>query len=437
MFGHRHNRSSVKEDAVIGYVGVLNGDGSTSHIREVEEYEKDAYQLALQFYEAPNHKKRPLALIPKVRASLRTMYGGKTKFSKGSCEFQAITEYVRNIFGIALSSEDSEWFQEHPLVEAAGTPMSDTLRVAQELITPYHLRISRVRALPGVSLPGQLAQWPQVLGINPFGMMDSSTGNRAFAAYAQISLAEADALFRFEFSEEPLQPCVVCGVTALDGKGYPGGHASYTAPRGRHPGVLHVLQFQMEREDRVVWQQEPVFPKAEAQAEEKEDEGSVDAESVSIYMSQAPTGEQFNELTGWGKTFGKGTQKDDKASKAVVTTRAIALPSKKGECFVCERQDQILAAPHICTGCWARTWDRYRCTGCSVRFENRSPISQGIRKDDESFKIIGACPQCGRVFGLSVSLSDALTSIVKNAYFGKRPSVDDRAIVRMLLRQDS
>lgn len=482
-----YNEKTVK--ATIGWVGVLNPDGTQAHVRAVEGWEKDAFDAALSFYKAPNKKKLPFALIPKSHASLRGTSSTDWPKAKGACEFHAIKSYVLNLFGISLSSEDDKWFQAHPLVEEAGTPMSDTLRVAQELIAPYHLKISRVRALPGVNLPGQLSEWPQVLGINPFGMMDGSTSNREFSASTGLPLSEVDQLFKFEYSEERLNPCVVCGVTSLSGKGYPGGHAEYAAPRSVHSSALHVLQFQMEREERVVWQREPVFP--EAVAVETAEDKVVSVEFLSLYLSKAPSGEQFstlcssrsrgtggygfeyfNELSRSGVEYANdsGVEEDSttwlgrmrtrigsKESKAAAKTAQtqktrLLLPGDKtkaieatvstflfphqptGECFVCEQKSRLLSASHVCTECWSMLWSPYRCNQCPTEFSRQAPTDTGVQKSGDLFKVTGSCPKCARVFGLQVSPSDVMSTVIKNAYFGKRPSTDDRAIVSMIRR---
>lgn len=180
------------------------------------------------------------------------------------CLYTAVEEYVEKMLGIRFTYEDREFFEQHLLATSDGVPLPDTLRVAQELIDPYGLRISRVRLAPGMPPRGDLAQWRSILGINPIALGDRQTSN------AEYQLQVKDTTdYAFEHSATALFPSVACGstsdVTVVSGSG--GGHALYVPPRRRANGAI--LSFQIDRNYAVGWKRYPVFPAiADAKGEE-------------------------------------------------------------------------------------------------------------------------------------------------------------------------
>lgn len=161
--------------------------------------------------------------------------GGKHQRKPLMCGFNATEDYLQAIHGVKLHHADKTWYEDHPLTVPDGLPMGATLRVIQELVEPYGMRISRVRVIPGTSIPQAVAVWQKTLGVNPLALADRSTTNREFAEMAGMDLREADEAFRFEFGSEPLRPSIMCASglqsTTTTATGWMGGHASYLSPR--------------------------------------------------------------------------------------------------------------------------------------------------------------------------------------------------------------
>ena len=178
-----------------------------------------------------------------------------------ACLYTAVEQYCKSILGVSFESEDRTFFDNHPLTQEDGVPFPDTLRVAQELIEPYGLRISRVQVKPNYGVRGDLIKWQRVLGCNPLGMGDRMTSNQQFIERFKLEGKEDPQAYRFEYSETALFPSVGCG-TLLGGsdKGITGltnGHAVYIPPRRRANGAL--LSFQIDRAALVPWKSPPVF----------------------------------------------------------------------------------------------------------------------------------------------------------------------------------
>jgi hypothetical protein len=472
----------VTSSHLCGVAGVLRADGQLTNLRDVETFERDLFATLGTCYGLAQMKDgTPLVLIPEAQARF-TGAADSSRFSKGSCEFQAIKAYVQNLFGITLSSEDADWFQRHPLVEAEGTPMAHTLTVAQQLVLPYDLRISRVRVMQNVSLPGELAEWPHVLGVNPFGMANGFTSNVDFAQETGLPLAEVMRLFRFEFSEVPLTPAVVCGIHAFDGHGKHG-HASYVAPRGVRPNTLHVVQFQLDRSVHVSWLREPDLQEPQLEVEQYAHQ----TERLSLYFSLGPdkveiykklptktvpseslwdsdkrfesygdkgmygaSGEgTFDDMGGWtGYTYGgagEGTPGDVRPARA----KAKAKKGKVGtflqqvmphglrdrECYACGTVDHDgpLAAPHVCLGCWNSLWDGYQCNypGCTSVFRTDPPVFERVYADGKRRYIHGSCFRCKKLYSLEVGPDKPLTEMIRDAVHGQRASRKDQQIAQL------
>lgn len=148
------------------------------------------------------------------------------------CGFHATKSYMNAMFGMSLDLDDEKFYETHPAVKPNGLPAAETLRVIQELIDPYGLRVSRVRLTPGVSVPPELLLWFNHLGVNPLALSDRITSNAEFAEASGMDLGEVDKMFRLDFGEKPLKPGIIC-TSGNVGTGYGtvGGHAQYGGPR--------------------------------------------------------------------------------------------------------------------------------------------------------------------------------------------------------------
>ena len=93
------------------------------------------------------------------------------------CGLQATRDYLEAILGVKLSKEDKSFYEDHPLLEEDGLPTASTLRVVQEMVDPYGLRISRVRVQQGLHLTGDLKLWRKILGVNPMALTDKDSTN--------------------------------------------------------------------------------------------------------------------------------------------------------------------------------------------------------------------------------------------------------------------
>jgi hypothetical protein len=207
--------------------------------------------------------------VPKVwDTALGVLRPGKKNPLK--CNYHAVRNYLGSLFGVVLSTDDEEFFENHPCVQQDGVPMQDTLRVIQELVDPYGFRISRVQMAPGVSVAGDLIQWRRILGVNPAALADKGTTNADWRRQVPEDVAE----YNFEYSEIPLRPSITCAVMA-DPKGQnvttglSHGHASYTAPRGKITKDSVMLSVQLQRKEMVKWNAEPKYAEVGAGVEQE------------------------------------------------------------------------------------------------------------------------------------------------------------------------
>src|SRR6266850_3992552 len=115
-----------------------------------------------------------------------------------SCLYTTTKRLLRNMWGLELDRDDETFFDEHPLATVAGVGLPNTLRVVQELIDPYNFRVSRVHLMPGTPIPGDLAQWVDVLGMNPIAIGDHATSNEMFAQLTGQDPAVVDKTYKME-----------------------------------------------------------------------------------------------------------------------------------------------------------------------------------------------------------------------------------------------
>ena len=178
-------------------------------------------------------------------------------FKPSMCGWHATQDFCQNILGIKLDRHDEKYYESHPLLQSEGLPMADTLRVIQETISPYELRIIRVRMMPGVSLAQPLRDWQQILGCNPIALGDRTTTNAEFAEMAGVSYGDVSKEFAFEFGEDMLRPALAFQAPRFKadvgiGGVIIGGHALYVGPRSPIPEGL-VMSLQIGRTVNFPW----------------------------------------------------------------------------------------------------------------------------------------------------------------------------------------
>lgn len=156
-----------------------------------------------------------------------------------ACVFTATDDYMRARWGRSLHSTDRDWLAEHPLSTDNGVPQEYMVTCVHAMLEPYGMGVSKVRLRRGTLAAGEpLQQFMLALGVNPFAMIDRETSNKQAAEKLGMTEAEADALWRFEFHDEPLPGCTIIAERGWsDGKGVStgsfGGHARYLAPRAK------------------------------------------------------------------------------------------------------------------------------------------------------------------------------------------------------------
>jgi len=167
-----------------------------------------------------------------------TFHYGKPKFNQ--CVYTASSDYIQARWGRRLDTSDCDWLAEHPLATDDGVPHGYTATCVHELVLPYGMGVDRMRLRKDTSVLGDhMLGWMTSLGCNPFGMVDRSTTNAQAAERLQMPLAEADALWRFEFHDTALPGSIIGekGWGGSVGKGVSvgnfGGHSRYLAPRAQ------------------------------------------------------------------------------------------------------------------------------------------------------------------------------------------------------------
>ncbi len=238
------------------------------------------------------------------------------------CLLVATDGYMSRVLGIGLDRFDREFFNRHGLVRPEGVPEQSTFRVVQELVEPYGLRISRVRVCKDSHVRGDMLQWQNILRVNPLGLSDQRLSNAEFAEVTGQPLGTVDTDFRFEYSDEPMRPAIMCSADGQE-------HAEYRGPRG--PSKSDAMQIRVDRG--VVWHKEPVFPEVAV----KEDVRRILLSSIEL-----PN----------GKTL-FGTDK-----KICSLCHSIVLQYKAGTC---------------CWACWITFVKFWSCRQCGISFGKSIP----------------------------------------------------------------
>lgn len=308
------------------------------------------------------------------------------------CLYTAISEYCESLLGVKLNDDDKKFFKQHPLAEKDGIPFPDTLRVAQELIEPYGLRVSRVQTRPNFGVKGDLLQWRKVLGCNPLAYADRMTSNVEFAKKLGLEGKEDLSKYRFEYTDTALYPAICCGEISggyeSGATGYSNGHAIYLPPRRRVSGAM--LSFQIDHARNVPWKAAPEFPTLAAG----------EAKTVLCW-----------DLDEWWKSH--RPKKDYSSSNnggGIVhaiseTFKGFTGKAKKPKCFMCHRHDSnrkhTYEYPGICDECWNLFISEHYCavTACQDAASASSvPHFTLEAYHQASDKIYVRCNGCKKVY---------------------------------------
>jgi hypothetical protein len=186
-----------------------------------------------------------------------------------ACVFTAANDYLQARWGRKMDHSDQRWLALHPYATDGGVPQEYTATCVHQLVAPYGMVVSRVRLRRGSLVLGDsVMAWLNSLGCNPFAMADRSTTNAEAAAKMGITPAEADALWRVEFHDDPLPGSIIgergwsnqasSSTTGSVVTGNFGGHARYLAPRGRAGDWF--ISVQLAPDDRVEYLVPPPDP---------------------------------------------------------------------------------------------------------------------------------------------------------------------------------
>lgn len=322
-----------------------------------------------------------------------------------SCLFQATKQLVANINGVQLDKDDEDFFDVHPLATESGVGLHHTVRVMQELIEPYNLKVSHIRIMPGIAPKGDLLQWVDVLGMNPLALGDNVTTNEEFAKITGMSLEEATARYHMEYSTEFMRPAVLCAVSGYD-KGNTLGHAEYVGPRGKRPGKEPWLQVQVGRE--VQWAKPPVFGEVEDLA----------GKELSLWNSLGPNGKPMSDWPSKAYVSPHAHQRPDSLVGSKTVSAIIAPTGERFDCYVCQtrmpREARIGA--NCCSVCWYSLWKKFDCGECKQKLvkDGKPPTLRGLvrvravdgagnLKPDSEWAIKVHCPHCHEINDLAAN----------------------------------
>lgn len=146
--------------------------------------------------------------------------------TKMCCAYDSTEKFLERILGLMLDYSDKSWYVGDERVEANGLPLELTLTVLTELVEPYGVEIDKVW-LDGFAWSDEMALFSNLLGFeeSPVWRMARDSGllpegHREARMITTSKLPEKTPLI--VFAKDP--------TTA-----WPGGHASYCAPRQTRP----------------------------------------------------------------------------------------------------------------------------------------------------------------------------------------------------------
>lgn len=211
------NPTIVKETVPLSYKGKVGGylRDSEGTLYEISEMQAEALthgKVQSVGESFKGEKGYPIWQIDKYgERYTSTTYHTPTV---NSCVYDAIKKYVEAMGLGTLTYGDKKFFTSHPRVNTDGVNKANVLAVAQGLIVPWGLGITRVFVPKLSSLGDQHLEFANALGVNPMGLSNYSTSNEEFLAYFDIDRHSEEGRsmidsYRFEFVDEPNGPCVV------------------------------------------------------------------------------------------------------------------------------------------------------------------------------------------------------------------------------------
>lgn len=370
---------------------------------------------------------------------IKKQWSNSRKAKPAMCCYMATKAFCANILGVGLHRSDENFYEDHPLVVPEGLPMADTLRVVQETISPYGLRITRLRMVPGYRLAGDLLKWTKWLGLNPMAAGDRCTTNVEFAEAGGEPLEEINRRYAFEFGDEPLRPSIHCNAGAAGWSG----HAEYLAPR--EEVREYIMSFQLGRVSDHPWQYgEPEFRPIEEllppiywevsgwdcfHSLGKEACDRIRSEVYPISKSSTATAvTQYNDRRSasaklddtedelWRRGPIEAGDYEMHERYETVEPDGVRVtplsPTPERLCVLCGRWSALQQHERCCTLCWSAIMSGYSCRrlkepaeGCQVTFSYVLPISAGVKKDNA---IHIRCAKCSRIYAIPMDHEKAL-----------------------------
>lgn len=339
-----------------------------------------------------------------------------TETPPSPCVYFATEEYLKNLFGINLHQTDKDWFNTHGALLPGGVPTNNTLRVVQELIDPYGLRIIRVKILPKLHIRGDLLQWFGVLGINPLGAANRQTSNASFSEQTGLSLADCNAMFCIEYDDEPLKPGIICAGPGdnVTGQTELHGHASYIPVRGKKPGGHIDMRIQLGRQVDYPWLNgPPVFEPLEPRGKMME----LDLWKMLPY-------ELYKQSSFYASTVHKGQFQNHPAP----------VGGNNDLCALCPGEHTTRRVANtiymngkyiLCHECYSLAWVGYTCTKCQHDFSdgvNYQPCTNG--------QVRVRCGNCDNILSAPEKVDSNALRILIGIAKGIMPGKEARKIFR-------
>lgn len=402
-----------------GTIKVVNADGADIFTATVAHVDDDWWGVASAVY-PPDEQN--VMTIPESAVHWREEAVGFN-----ACTFDATDDYMQAQWGKRLDSNDKDWAKYHPLATDGGIPQEYTADVLHGLVEPYGFGVDRIRVPKGaLLLGGQATKWILALGCNPYAMVDHSTTNEEAIARLKAdgvpeaelpTLEAANALWRFEFGDEPLRPSVVgmAGYTGPEKVGFGMGHAKYLSYRAPSASGWKV-SVQLAPLSQIRYTVPPdLLPYTRRH-------GKL---SLKLEGIDRPDGRPVAVMRG-------GHYVDPDAASPTAPALAATsdswmddpydpydsdLPLVPGEhaggsaseplihCYACSVEmsaDEMMPGMLLCQDCYADAWSGFRCPTCHHRFDSDPP------EYDHKHGFLCSNPACSAVFDCSEDESDHL-----------------------------
>lgn len=377
-----------------GFIGLHDGEKVISRHACTYKYLWEDYEEAFGGVKEQvkiGDKTFPCIWIPAANAMFK-------KAMPLPCLFNATKGLAQNLWGTSLDDDDRKFFEDHPLASESGVSLPDTLRVVQEIIEPYNLRVSRVHFMPGTPINGDLLQWLDVLGMNPVGLADMQTDNETFAKLVNLPLEQINAMYRMQYSEKPLRPCILCAVAPMRADSTTGinlGHAEYVGPRAKREGHEPIMQVQIGRAESTPWKQLPTFPAVpDVVPTELDLNQTIGPDGKKMYSYRRKSWNSYNPSSASTHGAHGGTN----ARVGAARQGPSLYVGDRFECYVCnsheERKHRVGA--NLCRKCWDYVWKQWSCGECTASLKGCTlrGLTNPSGNTDGDWKFLIDCPVC-------------------------------------------